>query len=120
MNGSSRRPPGTRTPRPAHDDPGLQPERTALAWGRTVLALITAAAVCLRWISHHGPFVLALLAVTVVTGTAICLTQRARYTRSSSGITAERVAADVHGVLGLAAATVVLGSLGIYVVVVLA
>ncbi|VEH41048.1 Uncharacterised protein [Kocuria rosea] len=85
-----------------------------------MLALITAAAVCLRWISHHGPFVLALLAVTVVTGTAICLTQRARYTRSSGGITAERVAADVHGVLGLAAATVVLGSLGIYVVVVLA
>lgn len=120
MNGSSSRPPGTRTPRPAHDDPGLQPERTALAWGRTVLALITAAAVCLRWISHHGPFVLALFAVTVVTGTAICLSQRSRYIRASFGITAERVAADVSGVLGLSAATVVLGSLGIYIVTVLA
>jgi hypothetical protein len=120
MNGSSQRPPGTRTPGPAHDDPGLQPERTVLAWGRTVLALITAAAICLRWISHHGPFVLALFAVAVIAGTAIYLTQRARYTRSSTGITAEHVAADVHGVLGLTAATVVLGSLGVYVAVVLA
>ncbi|MEX5259689.1 DUF202 domain-containing protein [Kocuria sp. CPCC 205263] len=78
MNGSSQRPPGTRTLDPAHDDPGLQPERTILAWGRTVLALITAAAICLRWISHHGPFVLALFTVAVITGTAIYLTQRTR------------------------------------------
>lgn len=120
MKSSSQPPPGTRRLDPAHDDPGLQPERTALAWGRTVLALITAAAICLRWISHHGPFVLVLFAVAVITGTAIYLTQRSRYTRASFGITAERVAADVPGVLGLAAVTVLLGSLGIYVVTVLA
>ncbi|MEX5297452.1 DUF202 domain-containing protein [Kocuria sp. CPCC 205292] len=120
MISSSPQSPGTRTPAPAHEDPGLQPERTVLAWGRTVLALITAAAVCLRWVSHHGPFVLALFAVAVLTGTAVYLTQRARYARSSSGITAERVAADVRGVLGVTAATVVLGCLGLYVVVVLA
>lgn len=120
MSRSAREPASTLAPGPAHDDPGLQPERTTLAWGRTVLALITAAAICLRWTSHHGPVVLALFAVAVVTGTAIYLTQRARYTRSSSGITAERVAADVLGILGLTAATVVLGSLGVYVVVVLA
>jgi hypothetical protein len=120
MSRSSRQPPSTRTPGPAHDDPGLQPERTTLAWGRTVLALITAAAICLRWISHHGPFVLTLFAVAVITGTAIYLTQQSRYTRASCGIIAERVAANVPGVLGLTAATVVLGSLGIYVVTVLA
>lgn len=119
MSRNSPQPPSTPVPAPAHDDPGLQPERTVLAWGRTVLALITAAAICLRWISHHGPFVLTLFAVAVLTGTAIYLTQRARYTRSSSGITAERVSADVRGALGLAAATVVLGCLGLYVVVVL-
>lgn len=117
MSRSSRQPPSTPAPGPAHDDPGLQPERTTLAWGRTVLALITAAAICLRWVSHHGPLVLALFAVAVITGTVICLTQRLRYTRSSSGITAERVAADVPGILGLTAATVVLGFLGTYVVV---
>ncbi|MEX5255575.1 DUF202 domain-containing protein [Kocuria arenosa] len=117
MSRSSPQPPSTPVLGPAHDDPGLQPERTALAWGRTVLALITAAAVCLRWISHHGPFVLTLFAVAVITGTAMYLTQRARYARSSAGITAERVAPEVLGILGLAAATVVLSFLGIYVVV---
>lgn len=120
MNSSSQSPPGARTLDRAHDDPGLQPERTTLAWGRTVLALIAAAAICLRWISHHGLFVLALFAVAVISGTAIYLTQRPRYNRASSGITAERVAADVPGVLGLSAATVILGFLGIYVATALA
>ena len=85
-----------------------------------MLALITAAAICLRWIPHHGLFVLALFAVAVISGTAIYVTQRSRYYRASFGITAERVDADVPGVLGLSAATVVLGFLGIYVVIVLA
>jgi Domain of unknown function (DUF202) len=109
----------TLLPGPPHDDPGLQPERTTLAWGRTILAFITAAAICLRWVSHHGAFVVVLFAVAVGAGAAIYLTQRTRYTRSSSGITAEQVAADVLGVLGLSLATVILGTLGIYTVLVL-
>jgi uncharacterized membrane protein YidH (DUF202 family) len=103
----------------AHEDPGLQPERTILAWGRTVLALITAAAVCLRWVTHHGVFVLTLFAVSVGAGAVIYLSQRARYARSCRGITDETVAADAVGVLSLATATVVLGVLGICVVLIL-
>jgi hypothetical protein len=112
--------PGSPTQGPTHGDPGLQPERTTMAWGRTVLAFITAAAICLRWVSHHGVFVLLLFAVAVSAGAAIYLTQRARYTRSSSGIATEQVAADVLGVLGLAAAAIALGVLGMYAVLVLA
>lgn len=119
MSGSSKDLGMPLLPAPPHDDPGLQPERTTLAWGRTVLAFITAAAICLRWVSHHGVFVLVLFAVAVGAGAAIYLTQRARYTRSSSGITVEKIAADVLGVLALSLATVVLGTLGIYIVLVL-
>jgi uncharacterized membrane protein YidH (DUF202 family) len=100
----------------AHADPGLQPERTTLAWGRTVLALITTAAVCLRWVTHHGVFVLTLFAVAVGAGAAIHLGQRARYARNCRAITEETVAADAAGVLDLATATAVLGVLGLYVV----
>ena len=114
------RPDQGRRPVPGHGDPGLQPERTILAWGRTVLALITAAAICLRWVTHHGVFVLTLFALAVCTGTAIYLSQRTRYARSSRGITEETAAADAIGVVGLAAATAVLGLLGLYVVLVLA
>lgn len=103
----------------AHEDPGLQPERTILAWGRTVLALITAAAVCLRWVSHHGVFVLSLFAVAVGAGAVIYLSQRVRYARSCRGIADETVAADAVGVSGLAAATIILGMLGLYVVLIL-
>lgn len=113
------RPDQDRNTNAAHEDPGLQPERTTLAWGRTVLALITAAAICLRWITHHGVFVLTLFALAVATGAAIYLSQRARYARSCRGITDETVAADAAGVLSLATATAVLGLLGLYVVVIL-
>lgn len=106
-------------PVPPHADPGLQPKRTTLAWGRTVLAFLTAAAMCLRWISHHGHFVLALFALAAGTGAAIYLTQRTRYRRSSSGITSEEVDADAPGILGLASATAALGTLGLYVVLIL-
>jgi Cu2+-exporting ATPase len=53
---------------PLDGDPGLQPERTALAWGRTVLTLIAASAVCLRWLPDQGPFVLAMFGLTVAAG----------------------------------------------------
>lgn len=101
-----------------HGDPGLQPERTALAWGRTVLTLIAASAICLRWLPEQGLFVLALFALTVATGSAIYLTQRRRYRRSSAGIKAEQLAPDIAAVFWTAGACVVLGALGVWLVLV--
>lgn len=108
------------SPTSTHQDAGLQPERTVLALGRTVLALSTAAAICLRRVTRHGVFALTLFTVAVATGAAIYLSQRARYARTSRGITDEKVAIDARGVLGLAAATAVPGLVGLYVVLVLA
>lgn len=99
-----------------HGDPGLQPERTALAWGRTVLTLIAASAVCLRWVPEQGPFVLAMFGLTVAAGSGIYFTQRRRYGRSVEGIRAGRLSPDIAAVFWTAGACVALGAIGVWLV----
>ncbi|MEV7573414.1 DUF202 domain-containing protein [Arthrobacter nitrophenolicus] len=99
-----------------HGDPGLQPERTSLAWGRTMMALVTVSAIFLRWLPAHGFPILLLFAVSSAAALAIYLTQRRRYSTSSHGIARENVDADITAVLWTAFAGVVLGGLGIGVV----
>lgn len=99
-----------------HGDPGLQPERTTLAWGRTMLVLVTVSAIFLRWLPHHGLPILLLFAVSSAAALAIYLTQRRRYSHRAQGIASESVEADVSAVLWTAFAGVALGTLGIGVV----
>jgi uncharacterized membrane protein YidH (DUF202 family) len=105
-----------RGPVPEHNDAGLQPERTSLAWGRTTMAMVVAAAIFLRWMPNHGWFAGILVAVTLVTALAINLTQKIRYHRAVRGIASETVHADVVGVLFTSVSVFVLGALGIYTV----
>ena len=85
-----------------------------MAWGRTMMALVTVSAIFLRWLPHHGFPILTLFAVAVAA--AIYLTQRRRYNASSHGISQEKVDAEIPAVLCTASAGVVLGALGILVV----
>lgn len=81
-----------------------------MAWGRTLLALLTVSALFLRWLPTHGPLVLALIAAAVVSAGCIFATQRIRYRRSSRGINAEHLHADAAGVFALSAGVVLLGA----------
>lgn len=101
---------------PRHGDSGLQPERTNLAWGRTTMALVVAAAIFLRWMPHHGFFVGTLVAAAVVTAVAINLTQRRRFLRAVRGINQERMAPNLASTAAVAASVVLLALLGIYTV----
>ncbi|MCQ4248636.1 DUF202 domain-containing protein [Stutzerimonas stutzeri] len=108
--------PGTPRP-PLHEDPGLQPERTSLAWGRTLLTMITVSALFLRWMPYHGTFVGMLVALSLATALGIWTTQQRRYARSASGVKSGRIQADAISIFWLGASVFVLGALGLYTVI---
>lgn len=90
-----------------------------MAWARTLMAFVVVSAVFLRWLPHHGPFVLVLFGLAVLAAGTIYLSQRARYARSCTGISQEESTPELSAVLATSAAVVALGGLGIWVVLVL-
>ena len=54
-------------------DPGLQPERTALAWSRTGLAMLVNALLALRtgWTSHQAPITVLGFVLLLASGATI-------------------------------------------------
>lgn len=98
---------------PAHDDPGLQPERTSLAWGRTLLSLVAASTLLLRWLPHHGWAAAAPLAAAAATALLLAARQRHRYRRGARGIAAGAAAPDALEIVGVGCAVVVLGALSL-------
>ena len=101
-----------------HGDTGLQPERTTLAWARTMMALATAGAIFLRWVPHHGLPVLALVTITLATAVFIFASQRQRYTNSAKGIAKEVIPAGINAVLWTTLSAVLLGAFGVAIVLV--
>lgn len=105
-------------------DPGLQPERTSLAWARTMLAMVVASLLFLRWIPDYGWFPVILIGLSLVTAAGVYLSQRRRYVRRADidyrGESRPlRAQEDVVAVLVTSGAVVVLGILGIYTIVAL-
>jgi uncharacterized membrane protein YidH (DUF202 family) len=69
-------------------DPGLQPERTLLAWRRTCLALAVASAVVVRFAGEAIGVVAAVLGVGGVAAAAAgYIRASARYRRAHEGLT---------------------------------
>ncbi|WP_307053295.1 DUF202 domain-containing protein [Arthrobacter bambusae] len=101
---------------PNHKDPGLQPERTDLAWRRTGMSLLAAAAVFLRWMPHHGWFVGTLILAAVAVACAINLTHRRRFRRAAYGISRGNMPPDTVSTAVVAASVGILALLGIYTV----
>ncbi|PVZ19643.1 MULTISPECIES: DUF202 domain-containing protein [unclassified Pseudomonas] len=100
-----------------HADLGLQPERTLLAWRRTLLSLAGASLLFLRWVPHHGVFAYALVALALCTAGGIWLGLQGRYRASVRGISENRAVAPLAQILALGLACMCMGGLGIYVVV---
>lgn len=99
-----------------HPDAGLQPERTLLAWRRTLLSLLAVSALFLRWIPHHGAFAVALIGVAMLTVLGIWLGQWRRYRISTRAISENRPLVAPREIAALGLACALLGALGLYVV----
>lgn len=98
---------------PTHDDPGLQPERTSLAWGRTLLALVVASALLLRWLPDHGMAAVVPLAAAAVLALGLWLRQGLRYRRGVRSMARETAAPDPVEIAAISGAVVVLGALSL-------
>lgn len=97
-------------------DPGLQPERTSLAWSRTLLAMVSVSAVFLRWTPHYGPGMLLLPALAILAALGVALTQRHRTHRDVLGIAHDRGVADPLPPLLLVLLVLALGGVGTWFV----
>jgi len=99
-----------------HGDAGLQPERTVMAWGRTMVSFVVASAVFLRWLPHYGAGMVVLVGLATAAAVGIYATQRTRYARHAAGIEAGKAHADVAAVLWTTGLLLVLGGFGLWVV----
>ncbi|MGL3805242.1 DUF202 domain-containing protein [Paeniglutamicibacter sp. R2-26] len=101
---------------PSHEDPGLQPERTVMSWGRTTMSLCVAGLVFLKWYPHYGTGILVMVVLSLLAAAGIYATQRRRYALASRGIASERIHADAVAVLAMGVAVLGLGALGLLLV----
>jgi uncharacterized membrane protein YidH (DUF202 family) len=103
-------------------DPGLQPERTALAWRRTGLALVVGSLAAVRVLPNLiGAWGYAASAVAFAGSVAILLASHARYRRDHLRLTtgtSDRVALSGGALIGMTALAVLLIAVGGAVVLV--
>ncbi|MET3174627.1 UNVERIFIED_ORG: uncharacterized membrane protein YidH (DUF202 family) [Arthrobacter sp. UYCu721] len=94
----------------------MQPERTNLAWGRTVMSMVVAATIFLRWTQHHGWILGPLVVVAATAALVIGVTRKQRFYRAIHGINQGHLAPDIQSVSTAAASVVILALMGICVV----
>ncbi|ALC04620.1 putative membrane protein [Corynebacterium deserti GIMN1.010] len=99
-----------------HEDPGLQPERTILAWNRTTVSLAVCSAILLRWTPHYGAATLIPVLGLIGLAVFILVTQRMRYERQALGIATNKVPANIIGVVSLSLTMLAFGVAGIFFV----
>lgn len=91
-------------------DSGLQPERTSLAWSRTVLGYLVVATICLKAASHIGPVGIVSAVSYISVAVAIACSTATRYDRHVRGMHFERSQPPLCEVIALSTATTALSA----------
>lgn len=95
---------------PLHDDPGLQPERTALAWTRTALSLMVLALVVARLFAvYHEPVGPAMVIVGIMVA-GLVADQVRRLRRFVVGLNSGSLALASYSVLFMGLGSAVLAA----------
>lgn len=100
------------TPR---SDPGLQPERTSLAWQRTAISFVAASLLFLRWATQHGAVVGLVVAVAALTATWTFFHTRTRLRRIGRMFPAPGLEPATTEVLVVTGATVAIAATALFV-----
>ncbi|UYQ77424.1 DUF202 domain-containing protein [Glutamicibacter sp. JL.03c] len=95
---------------PAPRDPGLQPERTVMAWSRTMYSFFITGAIFLHWLPAIGASAIWLCALSVLAGLGILGSQRTRYRRMDQQLRRQRMQADATAVLATTALLVIVAA----------
>jgi uncharacterized membrane protein YidH (DUF202 family) len=91
-------------------DPGLQPERTSLAWSRTVLGYLVVATICLRAAPRIGPVGVVSAGAYLTVAVAIACSTTARYHHRVRGMHSQQSQPPLGAVVALSAATTALSA----------
>ncbi|MCP2258745.1 protein of unknown function (DUF202) [Streptoalloteichus tenebrarius] len=95
-------------------DPGLQPERTALAWVRTCLAFLVVVLVAVRFTANHNVVVAVVSAVvTLPLAPVLGVLVWGRYRRGRRRLHAERPLPDARLPAAATALAVLVGLVGV-------
>ncbi|QDR77359.1 DUF202 domain-containing protein [Corynebacterium sanguinis] len=93
-------------------DAGLQPERTAMSWTRTALAMMVCSMTLLRWSDSYPDVVFMAIVLLAVLAVVLIVFNRRMYRGQATELSHEHATPNAVGVALLTLMLVVLGGIG--------